>query len=35
MKKINNKDSDNLEILRTIVKKPNVSQRELSKKLGF
>ena len=34
-KEKNKKNLDNLEILRTLSKKPNISQRKLSKELGF
>ena len=35
MKQIDQKDNDNFEILRKISKKPHLSQREMSKELGF
>ena len=34
-KEKNKQNTDNLDILRTISKKPNISQRKLSKELGF
>ena len=34
-KEKNKQNLDNLEILRTLSKKPNISQRKLSKELGF
>ena len=35
MKQTDQKDNDNFEILRKISKKPHLSQREMSKELGF
>ncbi len=35
MKKIRKQDNENFEILRKISKKPNLSQRQMSKELGF
>ena len=34
-KEKNKQNTDDLDILRTISKKPNISQRKLSKELGF